>query len=153
MARHQLMPIRVNPTVVVCTESKMKKFKPLTEESFVSFCQDSYFNSECSGKNEFVDDLKKIKYVKRLLQKIHKHKTLKSIRERLILNHLIVLRNVFGEENTARILFFRLEPKLHSYLKSFTLFLNFDIKQIPEVDYSLLNTDPRVDRKLSETES
>jgi uncharacterized radical SAM superfamily protein len=139
-------------TAAACTE-KMNKVKPLTEEIFNDFCQSCYFNSECSGKNEYVDDLKKIKYVKRLLQKIHKHKTLKSIRERLILNHIIVLRNVFGEENVARILFFKLEPKLHSYLKSFLVFLEFNINKIPEVDYKLLNTDPRVDRKLKGVES
>ena len=130
----------------------MDKNKSLTEESFIEFCQSCYFNRECSGKIEFLDDLKRIKYVKRLLQKIHKHKTLKSIRERLIINHIIILRNVFGEENAARILFFRVEPRLHSYLKSFTVFLSFQVKELPEVKYSELNTDPRVDRKLTFTE-
>jgi hypothetical protein len=125
----------------------------LNEEDFLDFCQKTYFNPECSGKNEFVDDLKRMKYIKRLLQKIHKHKTLKSIRERLIINHLIILKNVFGDEKCARILFFKLEPRLHSYLKSFTVFLEFSIKNIPEVNYNQLNTDPRVDRKLSQTES
>jgi len=143
----------VNLIVAACTELLMNKLQPLTEENFVSFCQGCYFNSECSGKNEFVDDIKRIKYVKRLLQKIHKHKTLKSIRERLIINHIIILRNVFGEENAARILFFKLEPRLYSYLKSFLVFLEFNVKDLPEVKYTLLNTDPRVDRKLSETES
>lgn len=130
-----------------------QKINTLTEEKFNEFCQRYYFNPECSGKNEFIDDLKRIKYIKRLLQKIHKHKTLKSIRERLIINHLIILKNVFGDENCSRILFFKLEPKLHSYLKSFTEFLKFSIKEIPEVDYYSLNTDPRVDRKLSQTEN
>jgi hypothetical protein len=125
----------------------------LTEENFIEFCQRYYFNSECSGKNEFVDDLKRIKYIKRLLQKIHKHKTLKSIRERLIINHLIILRNVFGDQNCGRILFFKLEPKLHSYLKSFTVFLEFSIQNTKEMNYSDLNTDPRVDRKLSLAEN
>jgi hypothetical protein len=128
------------------------KNKPLTEELFLEFCQSCYFNSECSGKNEFLDDLKRVKYVKRLLQKIHKHKTLKSIRERLIINHIIILRNVFGEQNACRILFFKTEPRLHSYLKSFLVFLSFEIKNIPEVDFVRLNTDPRVDRKLTQTE-
>ena len=122
--------------------------KPLTENSFIEFCQVCYFNKECSGKTEFVDDLKRIKYVKRLLQKIHKHKTLKSIRERLIINHIIILKNVFGEEVCARILFFKLEPRLHSYLKSFTIYLEFNVKSFPEADYIKINTDPRVDRKL-----
>lgn len=119
----------------------------------MEFCQRYYFNPECTGKNEFIDDLKRIKYIKRLLQKIHKHKTLKSIRERLIINHLIILKNVFGDEKCCRILFFKLEPRLHSYLKSFTVFLEFNISNIPEVNYKQLNTDPRVDRKLSQTEN
>jgi hypothetical protein len=135
--------------VVACTEKLMNNNITLTEENFIEFCQGCYFNPECSGKNEFIDDLKRIKYVKRLLQKIHKHKTLKSIRERLILNHLIILSNVFGEENACRILFFKLEPRLHSYLKSFLVYLKINVKNLPEVQYSLLNTDPRVDRKLS----
>lgn len=120
----------------------------LTEANFIAFCQKNYFNSHCSGKNEFVDDLKRIKYVKRLIQKIHKHKTLKSIRERLILNHIIILKNVFGEKNSARILFFKLEPKLHSYLKSFLVFLEYNIGKIPEAQYHKINTDPRIDKKL-----
>jgi len=129
------------------------KYEPLTEENFNVFCQNYYFNPECSGKEEFMDDMKRVKYIKRLLQKIHKHKTLKSIRERLIINHLIILKNVFGEEKLMRILFFRLDPRLHSYLKSFLVFLKFKNLDIPEVNYMVLNTDPRVDRKLSQTEN
>lgn len=139
--------------MVANTDLMEPDFKVLTEDNFVIFCQKYYFNSECTGKNEFIDDLKRIKYVKRLLQKIHKHKTLKSIRERLIINHIMILRNVFGEERTARILFFKLEPKLHSYLKSFLVFLNFEIKNLPELQYNKINTDPRVDRKLLQTEN
>jgi hypothetical protein len=140
-------------TVVASTEQSMlDKNKPLTEESFPEFCQACYFNKECSGKTEFMDDMKRVKYVKRLLQKIHKYKTLKSIRERLILNHIIILGNVFGEENASRILFYKLEPRLYSYLKSFLVFLNFNVKTIPELRYSEINTDPRVDRKLQQTE-
>ncbi len=130
----------------------LDKSKPLTEDTFLEFCQSCYFNSECTGRNEFMDDLKRVKYVKRLLQKVHKHKTLKSIRERLILNHIIILKNVFGEENAARILFYKVEPRLYSYLKSFTVFLEFNIQKLPEFNYSEVNTDPRIDRKLRQTE-
>jgi hypothetical protein len=139
--------------VVASTEIMKPKYEPLTEENFNVFCQNYYFNPECSGKEEFMDDMKRVKYIKRLLQKIHKHKTLKSIRERLIINHLIILKNVFGEEKLMRILFFRLDPRLHSYLKSFLVFLKFKNLDIPEVNYMVLNTDPRVDRKLSQTEN
>jgi hypothetical protein len=140
----------VNLIVDVCIKNEMKKnITLLTEDTFIEFCQRCYFNAECSGKNEFIDDLKRIKYVKRLIQKIHKQKTLKSIRERLILNHLIILKNVFGETNTTRLLFFKLEPRLHSYLKSFLIYLDFKPEWFPEAEYEKLNTDPRVDRKLS----
>ena len=60
---------------IVAVEPKKNSIKYkgiLTEELFLDFCQDHYFNPECSGKNEFIDDLKRIKYVKRLIQKIHK---------------------------------------------------------------------------------
>lgn len=130
----------------------LDKSKPLTEDTFLEFCQSCYFNSECTGRNEFMDDLKRVKYVKRLLQKVHKHKTLKSIRERLILNHIIILKNVFGEENAARILFYKVEPRLYSYLKSFTVFLEFNIQKLPEFNYLEVNTDPRIDRKLRQAE-
>jgi hypothetical protein len=136
------------PQIVAAITNLMEQFELLTEENFLSFCKKYYFNSECSGKNEFIDDLKRIKYIKRLIQKIHKHKTLKSIRERLILNHLIVFKNVFGDTNASRILFFSLEPRLHSYLKSFLVYLEFNITELKETDYKLLNTDVRVDRKL-----
>ena len=139
---------KIQVVVVENLNNLLDKSKALTEENFVDFCKDCYFNPECRGKNEFIDDLKRIKYVKRLIQKIHKHKTLKSIRERLILNHIIILRNVFGDENASRLLFFKLEPKLHSYLKSFLVYLKFEVNKIPETDYKLLNTDVRVDRKL-----
>jgi len=136
-------------TVVVPTNKKQHIKNLLTEESFLAFCQENYFNPECSGKNEFIDDLKRIKYIKRLIQKIHKQKTLKSIRERLIINHIIILKNVFGEENCIRILFFKLEPRLHSYLKSFLVYLEFSNIIFPEAEYRKINTDPRVDRKLN----
>ncbi len=139
--------------MVASTKIMNSKYESLTEENFMNFCQRYYFNPECSGKDEFIDDMKRVKYVKRLLQKIHKHKTLKSIRERLIINHIIILKNVFGEEKLMRILFFKLDPRLHSYLKSFLVFLEFKIIDIPEVNYKVLNTDPRVDRKLTQTEN
>ena len=85
------------------------RFDELNENNYLLFAIKFYDNPQSVTKEDFDDDLKRIKYVKRLLQKIHKHKTLKSIRERLIINHIIILRNVFGEQNTCRILFFKTE--------------------------------------------
>ena len=69
------------------------------------------------------------------------------------MNLIIILKNVFGEENCIRILFYKLEPRLHSYLKSFLVFLEFNNVSIPEVNYNKINTDPRVDRKLLQAEN
>ena len=59
------------------------------------------------------------------------------------------MRNVFGDTPAAILLFMKHEVKFHSYLKSFLVFLKFDVKNIPDIDYSSIITDPRVDRKLS----
>ena len=133
-------------TVVVNTE--LMKETAEDEDYFLSFAKKHYFNASCASSSEFLEDLKRIKYVKRLIFRFHKARTLKSIKERLIVNHLIVLRNVFGDQAAAELLFMKHEIKFHSYLKSFLVFLQFNIKNIPDIDYSKLATDPRIDRKL-----
>jgi len=132
--------------VDVSTET-MKKLDA-DDDKFLSFAKKHYFNASCSSSYEFLEDLKRIKYVKRLIFRFHKARTLKSIKERLIINHLIVLRNVFGDQAAAELLFMKHEIKFHSYLKSFLLFLKFDVKNISNIDYVKLATDPRIDRKL-----
>ena len=76
--------------------------------------------------SEFEGDLKRTKYLKRLLRR---YKVTKALKERLIINHIILLNNVFGPEATARILFFRIDEKDYDVLKTFLLFLNL----LPEV--------------------
>ena len=65
----------------------------LTEENFTMFAVKNYDNPSCNGMDEFLDDLKRFKYIKRLLRK---HNVGKELKERLILNHIIVLGNLFG---------------------------------------------------------
>ena len=72
--------------------------------------------------DEFNEDLNRIKYIKRLLRKYIKTGIL---RERLILNHLIILQNVFGPTVTSRILFFKVDKELYSELKTFLIYLNY----------------------------
>ena len=67
------------------------------------------------------------------------------MRERLVLNHIIILSNVFGAEACSRILFYKIEDRFHSYLKSFLEYLQLLPVQIPEVK---LNEIP-VDHKIS----
>jgi len=91
----------------------------------------AYENPSCMGFHEFKEDLNRIKYIKRLLLKYKKDEYLK---ERLILNHIITLQNMFGAYNTTRILFYKIPSSLHSYLKTFLFYLNYIPSYIPEVN-------------------
>lgn len=117
----------------------------MTQDNFLIYAMKAYDNPSCKGMEEFMEDLERIKYIKRLLNKFEKKDSLK---ERLILNHIIILNNVFGAEACARMLFFKLEPEYHSCLKSFLLYLRVLPNTIPEVDLTLIPTDYRVDQIL-----
>ena len=71
--------------------------------------------------SEFENDLKRTKYLKRLFRR---YKVTKILKERLILNHIIMLNNVFGAEPTARILFYKIDERDYDILKTFLLYLN-----------------------------
>ena len=92
----------------------------LDDDNFVLFAAKHYDNTQCHDTIEFYDDLKRFKYLKRLFGKYEESG---ELRERLILNHLIILYNVFGEHAT-RMLFVKLESYA-SYLKPFLVLLNF----------------------------
>jgi hypothetical protein len=97
----------------------------LTEENFEEFAVRSYINYRCLGREEFLDDLLHIKYIKRLFRKYADDNSIDPSRMRLALNHLIILYNVFKSDAITRMLFFRLEPRLHPILKTFLVHLNF----------------------------
>jgi len=90
----------------------------LTDETFLIYAAKHYDNPQCSSYEEFEEDLKRIQYLKRLFNRYEENGDLK---ERLIINHLIVLYNVFGNEAT-KLLFFKLEGYYH-ILKPFILLL------------------------------
>lgn len=119
----------------------------LTAENFLLYTSKMYSNPNSTGIEEFYEDLSKIKYVKRLLIRFKKGGELK---ERLILNHIIILQNVFGAEACCRILFFKLSRDLHPQLKSFLQYLNYLPSNIPEANLELIQTDHRIDKLLSE---
>ena len=98
----------------------------LTEENFVIYAIKHYDNPHCRGMVEFNDDLKRFKYIKRLFRK---YSAGKGLKERLIINHLIVVYNLFGPEAATRMLFFKTEKKFWSQLKTFLVFLNY----MPEI--------------------
>ena len=97
------------------------KFDDLTEENFLMFAMREYNNMQCTDIEEFHDDLKKIKYIKRLFN-IYKNDG--QLKERLILNHLIVFYNVFPAYAGTRILFYKIEEHFWSMLKTFLIFLD-----------------------------
>ena len=80
-----------------------------------------YDNPQCEGEKEFYDDMKKFKYIKRLLRKYRDSGVLK---ERLLLNHIIVLNNLFGPEACVTLLLFKIQKEYWDTLKSFLLYLN-----------------------------
>ena len=73
-------------------------------------------------QSEFEDDLKRLKYVKRLLRK---YRQTGEFKERLVLNHVIILSNVFGVEATTNMLFFKVDQEDYPLLKTILIYLNY----------------------------
>ena len=99
----------------------MNNFTLLNELNVFNYQMKSYDNPQCHNMEEFLSDMKRIKYVKRLF---HKYYTKNVLKERLIINHLVVLYNVLGNEPCSRILFLKIEEEQHYILASFLKFLN-----------------------------
>jgi len=96
------------------------KFTELNEDNYLFFAIQNYNNPQAVTKDDFYDDLKRFKYLKRLLKTYVKTGNLKL---HLILNHLIIIYNVFGEAATP-LLFYKLSPDYWSIIKSFMIYLN-----------------------------
>ena len=80
-------------------------YEKITPENVVMYAIKHYDNPQCEGEKEFQDDMKRFKYIKRLLRKYHDTGILK---DRLILNHLTVLNNVFGATACTTLLVFKI---------------------------------------------
>lgn len=93
---------------------------PLTDENFIVFCAKYYTNPQCYDLVELQEDIKRIKYIKKL---ITRYVSTGELQERLILNHLIILNNLFGPECLLKMLFLKMEPYM-VYLKPFLVLLN-----------------------------
>ena len=97
-------------------------FDDLNEKTFLLYAMKEYSNPQCTDIEEFNDDLKKIKYIKRLLNQYISEGLLK---ERLILNHIIVFYNVFPVEAATRIIFYKMEEEYWPMLKTFLFYLQY----------------------------
>lgn len=107
----------------------MKIFDKLTNKNFELFASQHYNNPECTEIEEFKDDLRRFKYLKRLLRR---YEMTGDLQERLILNHIIVIYNVFGIKAANRMMWFKVEEEHFSTLKTFLIFLHY----LPE-DYKV----------------
>jgi|TARA_R110000868_G_scaffold170126_2_gene405350 hypothetical protein len=106
-------------------------FNELNEDNFLLFAIRYYENPQAVTKEDFEKDLNHFKYIKRLLKRYKKSGELKT---HLILNHFIILYNIFGEATTP-MLFFKIEQDLWSSVKSFIIFLN----RLPEYPQSSIH--------------
>ena len=100
----------------------MKIFDTLNRRNFELYAAQNYNNPECLDIEEFKEDLARFKYLKRLLRR---YEIADDLQIRLILNHIIVLYNVFGIEAANRMLWYKIEPEHWTYIKPFLVFLNY----------------------------
>ena len=96
-------------------------YDKITSDNVIMFAIKHYDNPQCEGEKEFYDDMKRFKYIKRLLRK---YKDTNILKERLLLNHIIILNNLFGAEACVTLLLFKIQKEYWGTLKSFLLFLN-----------------------------
>lgn len=111
----------------------------LTKETFLLVAMRHYDNLQCTSLAEFEEDLKRFGYLKKLFIR---YKEDRDLKERLILNHITVLFNLFGVA-TVEMLFFKIDKEYWGYLATFLLFLDRMPEEIPEfgIKMSDLNID------------
>lgn len=98
----------------------------LDEKSFILYAAKHYDNPQCCDEDEFYDDLKRFKYLKKCFTK---YATFGEIKERLALNHIVILCNLFGPRAAVRMLFLKISPEHYPILIPFLVFL----KILPQV--------------------
>ena len=106
-------------------------FHELNEDNFLLFAIKHYENPQAVTKEDFDRDLNHFKYIKRLLKR---YKNTGQLKTHLLLNHFIILYNIFGEAATP-MLFFKIESELWSSMKSFIMFLG----RFPEYPHSSIH--------------
>jgi hypothetical protein len=115
----------------------------LTKDNVTVYAAQNYHNPRCIDSEEFFEDLKKFKYIKRLL---NRYRDTGVLSERLLLNHLIVIFNVFGFEAGLNILELKIELEHWGTLKPFLIFLN----AIKNTEYTNIEMDTLVVERLRE---
>jgi len=122
-------------------------FDNLNDENILIYAIKNYTNPNCI-MSEFDEDYKRFKYVKRLIKK---YRNTGELKERLILNHIITLSNVFTIEAVVRICFYRFDEEDYPTLKTFLLYLNYLPNVVEGIDGKTIRTrEILVDMKAAE---
>ena len=111
-------------------------FNELNDDNFLLFAVKHYENPQAVTKQDFEKDLNHFKYIKRLLKR---YKNTGELKIHLLINHFIVLYNIFGDAATP-MLFFKIEEDLWSVMKTFIIFLN-RFPQHPKSDFHSVAVD------------
>lgn len=107
------------------------RFDELNDNNYMMFAIKHYENPQAVTQEDFLEDMKRFKYIKRLLKKYKKDRILKS---HLLINHFIILYNVFNDAATP-LLFYKIDKDLWDVLKSFMIFLG----RVPEYPKSIIH--------------
>jgi hypothetical protein len=110
------------------------RFDELNENNYIMFAIKHYENPHAVTQEDFYEDLKRFKWIKRLLKR---YKTTGILKSHLLMNHFIILYNVFGEATTP-LLFFKIDRDLWPVIKSFVVYLG----RLPEYPRSTLHDIP-----------
>ena len=121
------------------------RFTELNESNYLLFAIKFYDNPQSVTREDFESDLKRIRYVKRLLKR---YKNNGELKVHLILNHLIILFNVFNEA-TFPLLFYNLDEELWPAIKSFLIFLN-RVSEYPKTKVNEIEADEYCLQQLKE---
>lgn len=123
-------------------------FDNLTTENILLYAIKAYDRPNII-MSEFKDDMKRFNYLKRLFRRYRK---VGELREQLVLNHLVVIYNVFGPEVATRMLFFKMSKEDYSSLKTYLLFLNYMPERVRGIKgHDILSSDIPVNMEVADT--
>ena len=115
----------------------MMNFQNLTNDNIELYCVQNYDNPQCLSYEDYQNDMRRFKYIKRLLNQYRNSNILKI---RLLLNHIIMIYNLFNNDAATRILFFKTTPEDWDILKTLLVFLNRLPNSIVGINNSTINT-------------
>jgi hypothetical protein len=122
-------------------------FDDLNNDNIMMYAMKAYDRPNCI-MSEFKDDMKRFNYLKRLFLRYRK---IGELREQLVLNHLVVLYNVFGPEVTSRMLFFKMPKDDYPALKTYLLFLSIMPEKIRGIKgHDIISSDIPVDKRIAD---